>query len=80
MAAKARSSRVSIGPGTLPADLYAYADTKPWPRSGRPAKHDIRDWTISDNWPEYVPVTDREIGVFEAWFGDVFDKLFGARP
>jgi hypothetical protein len=24
-----------------------------------------------------VPVTDAEIDVFEAWFGAVFDELFG---
>jgi hypothetical protein len=25
----------------------------------------------------HVPVTDNEINVFEAWFGDLFDELFG---
>jgi len=24
-----------------------------------------------------VPVTDTEIDVFETWFGDLFDELFG---
>jgi hypothetical protein len=24
-----------------------------------------------------VPVTEAEIDVFEAWFGDLFDDLFG---
>jgi hypothetical protein len=24
-----------------------------------------------------VPVTEAEIDVFEAWFGDLFDELFG---
>jgi hypothetical protein len=24
-----------------------------------------------------VPVTDAEIAVFEAWFGDLFDEFFG---
>ena len=34
-------------------------------------------WTVTDDWPEDVPVTEAEIDVFEAWFGDLFDELFG---
>ena len=30
-------------------------------------------WTVTDDWPEDVPVTEAEIDVFEAWFGDLFD-------
>lgn len=29
------------------------------------------------DWPEHVPVTEREVDVFEAWFGDILDELFG---
>jgi site-specific DNA recombinase len=29
-------------------------------------------WTVTDDWPEDVPVTEAEIEVFEAWFGDLF--------
>jgi hypothetical protein len=50
---------------------------EPWPFPGRPPKHDVDRWHVSDNWPMQVPVTDAEIAVFEAWFGDVFDELFG---
>ena len=32
-------------------------------------------WTVTDDWPEDVPVTEAEIEVFEAWFGDLFDEL-----
>lgn len=32
---------------------------------------------VTDDWPEDVPVTVAEIDVFEAWFGDLFDELFG---
>jgi hypothetical protein len=32
-----------------------------------------------DDWPEDVPVTEAEIEVFEAWFGDLFDELFSTR-
>jgi len=26
-----------------------------------------------------LPVTDAEVDVFEAWFGDLFDELFSTR-
>lgn len=31
----------------------------------------------TDDWPDPLPVTQAEIDLFEAWFGDVFDELFG---
>lgn len=49
----------------------------PWPFAGRPPKHDLSTWTITDDWPEHSPVTDAELDVFEAWFGDLIDELFG---
>lgn len=39
--------------------------------------HDLSTWTVSDDWPADVPVTEAEIDVFERWFGDLFDELFG---
>jgi hypothetical protein len=62
--------------GPLPDDLYITSET--WPRIGRPAKHELATWTVTDDWPDRVPVTDAEVHVFEAWFGDLFDELFGA--
>ena len=56
-------------------DLYVVPG--PWPRLGRPVKHDVESWRVVDDWPARVPVTDAEIDVFEAWFGDLFDELFG---
>jgi hypothetical protein len=50
---------------------------EPWPVPGRPPKHDLTTWTVTDDWPEPVPVTAAEVDVFEAWFGDLFDELFG---
>lgn len=44
--------------------------------AGRP-KHDLTTWTVTDDWPDPVPVTEAEIEVFERWFGDLFDELFG---
>lgn len=49
---------------------------KPSPFPGRPPRHDLETWTVTDDWPERVPVTEPEIAVFEAWFGDLFDELF----
>jgi hypothetical protein len=50
--------------------------TEPWPRIGRPPKHDLSAWTVTDDWPKHVPVTRPEVHVFEAWFGDLFDEFF----
>lgn len=44
---------------------------------GRPPKHDLSNWKVRDDWPKRIPVTDAEVDVFEAWFGDLFDELFG---
>jgi len=63
--------------GVLPDDLYIQLE--PWPRAGRPPKHDVENWTVTDAWPEHVPTTDAEFDVFEAWFGDLFDELFRPR-
>ncbi len=49
----------------------------PWPFPGRPPKHNLSTWTVTDDWPEHIPVTEAEVDVFEAWFGDLFDELFG---
>ena len=62
--------------GILPDDIYIQIE--PWPRIGRPPKHDLSAWTVTDDWPERVPVTQAEMDVFEAWFGDLFDELFGS--
>jgi hypothetical protein len=43
----------------------------------RRAKRAVVTWAVTDDWPKDVPVTEAEIDVFEAWFGDLFDELFG---
>jgi hypothetical protein len=50
----------------------------PWPFPGRPPKHDLSTWAVTGDWPECVPVTEAEVEVFETWFGDIFDELFGS--
>ena len=43
---------------------------------GRPPKHYLSTWTVVNDFPEPLPVTEAEIAVFERWFGDFFDELF----
>ncbi len=50
----------------------------PWPFPGRTPKHDLSTGTVTDDWPDPVPVTEAEIDVLERWFGDLFDELFGS--
>lgn len=49
----------------------------PWSFPGRSPRHDLTTWTVTDDWPDLVPVTEAEIEIFERWFGDLFDELFG---
>ena len=56
----------------MPDDLCI--PIEPWPRIGLPPKHDLEAWRVTDGWPDPVPITDPELNVFEAWFGDVFDE------
>ena len=45
--------------------------------SNRRPKHDVSTWIVTDDWPDEVPITEAEIDVFERYFGDVFDEMFG---
>ena len=69
-------------PGTLPDDLYDYEDD-PAPRispsRGSPSHvFDVEKLPVIDDWPDEVPITEAEIQVFERWFADVFDEMFGS--
>lgn len=61
----------------LPDDLYDYCTAEPKRRRGQPPAEDLKTWRVVDDWPERVPITDAEIEVFERWFADIFDELFG---
>jgi hypothetical protein len=60
-------------------DLYDYASAPARRRAGRHGKADQGEWIVTDDWPEDVPVTDAEVDVFEAWFGELLDELFSTR-
>jgi hypothetical protein len=64
---------------TLPADLYDYTLPPPHPEE-KPSADALADWRVIDDWPARVPVTPEEVAVFEAWFGDIIDEVFGHRP
>jgi hypothetical protein len=79
MARPRKSRRQNLAATDAPCDdLYDYA-RPPRQRPSRPAPEHPRTWTVKDDWPEDVPVTEAEIEVFEAWFGDLFDELFSTR-
>ncbi|WKW52035.1 hypothetical protein [Rhodomicrobium lacus] len=70
-----------VAPRALPNDLYAYNDD-PAPSTGlrrnpSPDAFDIEKLPVIDDWPERVPVTVSEVDIFERYFGDVLDRLFG---
>lgn len=80
LASKAlRADRSPARPGQLPSDLCGYLRVEPWPRVGRPKRHDPREWRITDDLPRSFPVTSQEVDASETWFDDLFDKLFGGR-
>ncbi|MFE3838708.1 hypothetical protein [Pseudogemmobacter sonorensis] len=69
-------------PKSLPDDLYDY-DDEPAPRlspprGSPPHVFDVERLPVIDDWPEDVPITEAEIQVFERWFADVFDEMFGS--
>lgn len=67
----------AIGAG--PSDLYDYIPPAA-PADGRGRKEDGERLTVTDDWPDIVPVTEAEIRIIEAYFGDVLDDLFGPLP
>nr|WP_157872499.1 hypothetical protein [Bradyrhizobium sp. ORS 278] len=62
--------------GSLPEDLRDYAQPVQR-RRVRSAKALQTGCKVRDDWPDEVPVTLTEVEVFEAWFGELLDELFG---
>ncbi|MFD2439333.1 hypothetical protein ACFSS8_02960 [Paracoccus kondratievae] len=66
-------------PETLSDDFHDYDDDSALrisPSRGSPPH--FFDVPVIDDWPEEVPITEVEIQVFERWFADVFDGMFGS--
>ena len=75
--ASAHKSQPRRPPDRAPLnDLYDYADAPVRARRRWIDRASVT-WAVRDDWPKDVPVTEVEIDVFEAWFGDLFDELFG---
>jgi hypothetical protein len=64
--------------GSVADDRYDYTAAVQ-NRSVRRVKTDQTRWSVSDDWPDEVPITEAEIEVSEAWFGELFDELFSTR-
>ncbi|GAB5471650.1 MAG: hypothetical protein Kilf2KO_46800 [Rhodospirillales bacterium] len=79
--ASSRKNRQRHAPADRPAkiDLYDYCKLpEPEPR-GRRVVDDLSDWRVVDDWPVDVPVMPEEVDVFERWFGDLLDEMFGPK-
>lgn len=61
-----------------PEDLYDYA-CPPAPRAGRSALRPEEAISVTDDWPEIVPITDAELRVMESHFAEELDELLGPR-
>jgi len=51
------------------------------PQDERPGRIDARRRAVAvtDDLPHAIPVTDEEVRVLDAWFGDLLDELFGRK-
>lgn len=65
--------------GAAPPDLYDYAKAVQSPGQRRRRRRSQR-LRVTDDWPEVVPVTEAEVRVIEAYFGEILDELFGPLP
>lgn len=65
--------------GAAPPDLYDHA--RPIDPTGkRTRRSEDERVRVTDDWPEVVPVTEAEVRIVEAYFGDILDELFGPLP
>jgi len=65
--------------GTLPDDLYAYAPHALKPRPAVVAA-EPEAITVTDDWPDPLPVSEEELRIVEAHLGKELDELFGPLP
>jgi hypothetical protein len=43
--------------------------------SSDPEDHDSVPWSVTDDWPEHVPITTAEVETIEAFLREVIDDL-----
>ncbi len=65
--------------GAAPLDLYDYVSAVGTQES-QSRRSDEQPVRITDDWPEVAPITEAEVRIIEAYFGDVLDDLFGPLP
>ncbi|WP_439496143.1 hypothetical protein [Bosea sp. (in: a-proteobacteria)] len=78
MAQKRHSRRALPVWSGAPEDLFDYTQP-PAPRAGRSPLHLEGAITVTDDWPEIVPIADAELRVLESHFAEELDELFGPR-
>lgn len=66
--------------GTVSPLLGAVPSPAPLLDHQAPRKKRSTPITVTDDWPQAVPVTDHEARIIEAFFADVLDDLFGDLP
>lgn len=65
--------------GAAPLDLYDYVPTG-GAQESQSRRSDEQPIRVTDGWPEIVPITEAEVRIIEAYFGDILDEMFGPLP
>jgi len=60
-------------------DLFDYLEEKSSARLPTPQSPSV-PFTVTDDWPAFVPISEREIAVLEAHLAQVLDELLGSPP
>ena len=75
-----RQDRALYAGDTVAPLLGAVPSPAPLPDRQAPRQNRKTSITVTDDWPQAVPVTDHEARIIEAFFADVLDDLFGPLP
>lgn len=60
-------------------DLHDYS-RPPLKRTSRGRADEDVQIVVTDDWPEFVPITEAELRVMESHFAEELDELFGPMP
>lgn len=63
-----------------PDDLHDYTNRVAPRRASRRSREDDGPITVTDDWPEQVPIGDAELRAIEGHMRQELDKLFGPLP